>query len=435
MDPLSITSAIVGLLTAAGKVYALLEVFSAIRNAPAAIKDAQNEVQHAEIALRSMQRLLHRLDVSNPRRSLIQVDELRITLADAMLAFSAFETMLQRLASLTRVRVAISWVKFSKQMDEHVARIGRHQQSLTLMMSILQCDSDLEAYLSQQKLQSLIEKVLAENTELRQKLAESLRICSPCAVATRHPEDENATIRQRKNGNDDASTLRGVGRTYSIQSAISHFSNVGNFGGGIIRFAFENILEQSRVYRRNANQVECDRSYTSTAQVSHAWSVFSGYSLADISVLSVIAMPLTTLDIENGNHYPTHPQNGSSMKPQGGMGLAITSSSTYDYASWPALRMEDPVWLNGGAERQPEITSMEIDRFSQGFSAALEWIGEEDEKDEEEHNHQQYKDYVGASGGREQGQEARDATQESREEEATPLWQQNRRQNRNLMWV
>lgn len=138
MDPLSIAAAIVGLLTAAGKVCTLLEVFSAIQNAPAAIKDAQNEVRRAELALRLMQRLLHRLDVSNPRRSLIQVNELRITLADAMLAFSAFETMLQRLTSLTKVRVAISWIKFTKQMDEHVARIGRHQQSLTLMISILQ---------------------------------------------------------------------------------------------------------------------------------------------------------------------------------------------------------------------------------------------------------------------------------------------------------
>lgn len=138
MDPLSITSAVVGLLAATGKVYALLEGLAAIRNAPTTIKDAQKEVRHAEIALRSMQRLLQRLDASNHRRGLVQVDELRITLADAMLAFSAFETMLQRLAGLARVRVAISWVKNSKQMDEHVARIARYQQSLTLMMSILQ---------------------------------------------------------------------------------------------------------------------------------------------------------------------------------------------------------------------------------------------------------------------------------------------------------
>jgi len=52
---------------------------------------------------------------------------------------------------------------------------------------------------------------------------------------------------REENGNDDASTMRVVGRTYSILSIISHFSNIGNFSSGIIRFAFENILEQSGV--------------------------------------------------------------------------------------------------------------------------------------------------------------------------------------------
>ncbi|GAB1316093.1 LIM zinc-binding domain-containing protein [Madurella fahalii] len=314
MDPLSITSAVVGLLTATGKVYSLLEGLSSIRNAPTTIRDAQKEVRHAEIALRSIQRLLYRLDTPNPRRGLIQVDELRITLADAMLVTSAFETLLQRLAGQARVRVAISWVTISKQIDEHVARIGRYQQSLMLMMSILQCDSDVEAYQSQEKLQSLIEKVLAQNTELRQKLVESDDSCAAQSIATRHPEDDNATVRLRQNG--DASTIRGIGRTHSVRSTIS------NFGGGLIKFAFENILEQSRVYRKNANQLECDRSFVSSAQRSHAWSAFSGYSLADISVISVIAMPLTTLDIANGKYYLIHTADESLVEPEGGT-LAI----------------------------------------------------------------------------------------------------------------
>jgi len=109
MDPLSITSAVVGLLTATAKIYSLLETISSIRNAPSAIKDAQNDLRHTEITLRSMQRLLQRLHAMGPRRELIQVDELRITLADAMMALDAFEVMLQRIASLARVRVAISW--------------------------------------------------------------------------------------------------------------------------------------------------------------------------------------------------------------------------------------------------------------------------------------------------------------------------------------
>jgi hypothetical protein len=138
MDPLSITAAVVGLLTAAGKINSLLEGLSSIRNSPATIKDAQIEVRHSEIALRSLQRFLQRLDAAaTPRRGMIQVDELRVTLADAMLAFSAFQKMLEVLAMRARVRAAISWPKYSKQLDEHLARIERYKLSLTLMLSIL----------------------------------------------------------------------------------------------------------------------------------------------------------------------------------------------------------------------------------------------------------------------------------------------------------
>ena len=138
MDPLSITASIVGLLAAAGKIYTLLEAISTIKDSPTTITDAQNEVRHTEIALRSMQRLLEKVEVANARRELIQVDELRITLADAMLVFSEFESMLLLLANLSKFRVTISWQRHAKKIDEYLVRIGRYKMSLTFMLSILQ---------------------------------------------------------------------------------------------------------------------------------------------------------------------------------------------------------------------------------------------------------------------------------------------------------
>ncbi|KAK4120377.1 hypothetical protein N657DRAFT_649161 [Parathielavia appendiculata] len=137
-------------------------------------------------------------------------------------------------------------------------------------------------------------------------------------------------------------------------------------------------MEQSRVCRRNANQGECDRSYTSTVQPSHVWPAFEGYSLADVSVLSVIAMPSTTLDFENGSHCPIRPQDGSSMGPQDRRrGAAINISST-DYcanelAEWVT---GNPVPTNRSPGGQPVIT-METDEFSQRFIAALGKIEED----------------------------------------------------------
>jgi len=138
MDPLSVAASIVGLLTAAGKIHALLETLSSIRNAPSTIREAQRETRHTEIALRSLHRFLHRLDPANPRLELIQVDELRVVLADAMLIFSSFESILQSLAGLARVRVTISWTKYTKQIDEHLAKLERYKSSLAFMLSILQ---------------------------------------------------------------------------------------------------------------------------------------------------------------------------------------------------------------------------------------------------------------------------------------------------------
>jgi len=142
MDPLSVTASVVGLLAAAGKAYALLETISSIQNAPTTIRDAQREIRHTEIALRSLHRFLQKLDPepfhhASDRLEMIQVDELRVVLADAMLLFSSFESMLQSLAGRRRLRVSISWTRYTKQLDEHLGKVERYKSSLTFMLSIL----------------------------------------------------------------------------------------------------------------------------------------------------------------------------------------------------------------------------------------------------------------------------------------------------------
>lgn len=114
----------------------------------------------------------------------------------------------------------------------------------------------------------------------------------------------------------------------------------------------------------------------------------------------------------------------------------------------------NPLLLKGGAERhlqseQVPLTNplgggaiggngagREIDDFSQGFHAALGRIGEEDEEEEERHQQGAYRDHVPgaaapatAAGGQDQQGEDGEGSG------ARPLWQQNRRQSRNMMWM
>jgi hypothetical protein len=74
------------------------------------------------------------------------------------------------------------------------------------------------------------------------------------------------------------------------------------FQATAFRFAFENDLETSRVYKRTQHY-SSDVSFTSSAVRTHAWSIFSGLSLADVSVISAIALPLYSCDISNSQWY------------------------------------------------------------------------------------------------------------------------------------
>lgn len=139
MDPLSLAASIAGLMGAAQQIYSLLGLIHASKNSPTALYQAQEEVQHVQFALQSLQGYLLHLDhVTDKRKRLICVDELIATISDAMLSFSAFDSLLSVLANLPRIQVALSWFKYSKDIDEHIARIQRHKASLTVMLNIIQ---------------------------------------------------------------------------------------------------------------------------------------------------------------------------------------------------------------------------------------------------------------------------------------------------------
>jgi len=56
------------------------------------------------------------------------------------------------------------------------------------------------------------------------------------------------------------------------------------------------------VYQRTA-QYESDVSFTSSAVRTHAWSIFSGLSLSEVSVISAIALPIYLNEVFNDEWY------------------------------------------------------------------------------------------------------------------------------------
>lgn len=153
-------------------------------------------------------------------------------------------------------------------------------------------ESDLEASQSRERLQMLVEQILADNDSLRRKMSLMQDAFDARSRFTITADSETDTIRLRDHEDRDDATILPAPAQRSSTSRRTRITSI----------AFERILENSRVYRRY-HDGECDTSFIHSDQRSHAWSCFTGYSLADISVLSLISMPLTQIDIANGQHY------------------------------------------------------------------------------------------------------------------------------------
>lgn len=100
---------------------------------------------------------------------------------------------------------------------------------------------------------------------------------------------------------------------------------------------FEQDLETSRVYRR-ATRMSLDLSVRSSVAQTHAWSMFSGLSLGQISNLSVLALPLYADDITNAQHYAFH----HTLHATGGSGVTPSSSGAFLRSLTPTIKPAIP---------------------------------------------------------------------------------------------
>ncbi len=76
------------------------------------------------------------------------------------------------------------------------------------------------------------------------------------------------------------------------------------------RFTFEQDLRQSKVYSRARRRMSLD-SLQSSAAPSFGWSCLSETSLANVSNVSVISLPIAAGELANAQHYAW-----SSTEPQ-----------------------------------------------------------------------------------------------------------------------
>ncbi|KAH8729099.1 hypothetical protein GQ44DRAFT_823826 [Phaeosphaeriaceae sp. PMI808] len=290
---LETAAAIIGILAAAGTVAQILSPAvaafgDATKNAAAVL----SEVNQMRTILSALHGYLDDLEISpQERKQLIQVDQLVATLTDGVLLFSELEALALKLhkGGIGAVN-RLQWLRNDGKFASIRSRMQCFKSSITIMLNILQCESDREANRSHSQLLAITSVLLSSNRELSMRLArletglgveESIRTARPESVITTNTVTGNMHNLRMETINEDASTIP----LFSLTDS-----------------QFEKVLMASKVYRK-AKNFDIDASFRSSVVRSHAWTFLSDISLSDISSVSAIALPIFCKDISNMQHY------------------------------------------------------------------------------------------------------------------------------------
>jgi hypothetical protein len=141
MDPLSVTMAIVGLLTASQQISSAIgNLVSKSKSAPKEIQDVRSTVDTIRSVLIQLQMLLlGRAQVDRQRTSLILVEQIVITLSACVATFSELDVFVGTLDSdaMLGLMDRIRWATKTSTIKEHLQKLEMHKSSLTLMLTIL----------------------------------------------------------------------------------------------------------------------------------------------------------------------------------------------------------------------------------------------------------------------------------------------------------
>jgi len=210
-------------------------------------------------------------------------------------------------------------------------------------------------------LTGLVQQFLGVNVGFRQRFAE-----------TGVSSDLISTLYRSNFGEDSLAEPRRGEASSGTRTVASAARNV--FSGRdwltrqIPRFGFEDELEDSQVYRR-CEDGECDRSFATSALRSHGWSALS---LSNISSLSVIALPITSKDIEkikNSDLSVSAQEIFSGMSP-GGLPTIVDSNMEPPVSS-PATPLKS-IQKKQKVERETIFSRASIESMSERLSA-ISW--------------------------------------------------------------
>ncbi|KAK3290986.1 uncharacterized protein B0H64DRAFT_411088 [Chaetomium fimeti] len=304
-DPLSVAASIAGLLTAAASICKVLGPYvNAARDTPQIAHHVNAEVQAAAIILSALQSLAQNMaSVSIQRAALVEVDQVIAVLTSGVFVFSSLEASVSTLplpdsSSITRLalRSRFQWARKETEFTTLLGRLQSFKSSASLILEILQSDTSLRAEQRQAELTSSVNQLLDNDHDLSRRLMNLEDSFDAQTIMTKRRSIAGTIVSKAET--ERLLLPRKAGSSSAASSQTPNNPQAPLVSG----FEFEVDLKTSGPYRR-ARRDTMDFSFCSSVARSHAWSVFSGLSLGDISVMSVVALPVYADEITNSRHY------------------------------------------------------------------------------------------------------------------------------------
>ncbi|KAJ3573923.1 hypothetical protein NPX13_g4531 [Xylaria arbuscula] len=341
MDPLSVTAAVAGIIKAALDVVKLLRPYaSAVQRTPSVAAHVSSEIEGTRTILIGLQTLAQEGSGEVSRGgALISINQIVVILTGGVLLFAELEAAVRGLVAVPssppsdyldgrslsfaqrrlKLTERMHWAHREESLKPLLARLQGFKVSVTAVLTLLQCDSDRRAVQLQLDLAANVQALLDNNRELSERM---MRLEDSVDRSTIRPRMSQAVGSAAismysydvaaEESLKDISTTPALGRTQNLDLGVSKGTlsmrplaqNTSSSPYPVVQsvFEFERDLQLSFVYRR-VRRDSMDFSFHSSIARTNAWSLLSDYSLADLSVLSVIALPLDLSEVTNSHCY------------------------------------------------------------------------------------------------------------------------------------
>lgn len=239
---------------------------------------------------------------THARASMIDVDQLTVTLTGCVCTFSELERVVGGFEAQDKISIMgrMKWAWAESNIAQLVQRLQNHKSSLTLMLTIL---TWYEAFPSISSISELLMSKLiyiairpsVSSTEATDSMNRLCVVIEQLAESNTRLIESNMQMSNR---------LRMLESTLVPKSANSASSIASTRTWRSFRPSFESALFKTRVYTSALRNVS--KSVKPPANSQHhtgGWSVLSGVSLAEVSNISVLSLPVSAEELYNPGWY------------------------------------------------------------------------------------------------------------------------------------